>query len=299
MGDKHGLEVLLVEDDEIHKKFEVDILERIYGDGLDVTWARTAAEARRELISRRFDVCLMDYILEGADAGDILFDIDPFENPTPVIVVSAFDDIGFDKKVLARGAEDYLIKGRFLDSDLERAIHYAMSRRQRFEALKMMAVYDAVTGLPNRFLFEDRLQKAVEMSGRGNTKIGIGAVDLDDFKVVNDSYGHLAGDHVLRTVAGRIEGLIRSCDTVSRAGGDEFLIIAVDVGDQDDTMHIAEKVIAAVAAPIDYEGRSIKISCSAGVAVFPDDSGDIKDILRQADQAMYRAKGQGGNRASW
>lgn len=160
--------------------------------------------------------------------------------------------------------------------------------------MEYMASHDTLTGLPNRQLFHDRLAHAIERSERGTGKLAIMFLDLDNFKIVNDTLGHHHGDLLLKEVAARVKKLLRKKDTLARLGGDEFTIVIEDTW----TIAVdttAQRVIEALSQPIDLAGREVFVSGSIGISVYPDDGKNISDLLKKADTAMYRAKEQGKN----
>ncbi len=158
-----------------------------------------------------------------------------------------------------------------------------------------LANYDVLTGLPNRTLFKDRLQHAMEQSKRRGQRIGLLFVDLDHFKAVNDDLGHHAGDELLRQAAARIRQCVRSSDTPARLSGDEFAVIIEDQVDDTGTSHIAQQLRDALALPFQLDGHQAQVTASIGITFFPDDADDLDSLLRQADAAMYLAKQEGRN----
>jgi diguanylate cyclase (GGDEF)-like protein len=170
------------------------------------------------------------------------------------------------------------------------------------DELHRRAFTDPLTGLPNRLLFEDRLAHALSrheraeesISQRKAERIGVLFIDLDGFKPVNDIFGHAAGDAVLKAVAGRLQQLARSSDTVARVGGDEFLLLVEDAGSVADCMTLGGRVAQALGQPVEVAGRSVQIGCSIGVVVYPD-QGERNKLVANADAAMYVAKRNGGN----
>lgn len=173
---------------------------------------------------------------------------------------------------------------------------FDISRRRRAEEeLRHLAYYDAVTGLPNRTLLEDRLSKAMAAARRRKEKLALLFLDLDHFKVINDSLGHATGDRVLNEVATRLKKWSRDQDTVARLGGDEFVIVVNGVKEIGDVAVAARRVLDAMTAEARIEGRSLSIGCSLGISIFPDHGTDAVALLKNADAAMYSAKENGRN----
>ena len=169
-------------------------------------------------------------------------------------------------------------------------------RQQQEEAVWRQANFDALTGLANRSLFRDRLERALVQARRNQTRAGLIFIDLDAFKSVNDTLGHDAGDAMLVEVARRLQGCVREHDTVARLGGDEFTIVVHDVTDADDLRAVGDKAIGVLRDPFTLAGTQRHVTGSAGITVFPDDGQDVQSLLRNADIAMYKSKQTGANR---
>lgn len=159
------------------------------------------------------------------------------------------------------------------------------------QAMWHQANYDQLTDIPNRSLFMDRIQTAIKQAKRMRSRIALMYLDLDGFKLVNDIYGHYAGDEVLRTVATRVQGLLRETDTLARQGGDEFIVLISNIDAATDIQPIAEKMVEKVNQIIHYENKQLHVGVSIGVAIFPDHADNLTKLIKAADQAMYRAKG--------
>lgn len=170
-----------------------------------------------------------------------------------------------------------------------------VQRKQAADRLRYLAQYDAMTGLPNRMLFDDRLMIALARASREGRMLALLYIDLDDFKPINDRFGHAAGDLLLQELARRILGCVRQSDTVSRIGGDEFIVLADGLPQADDALRIAEQIRAAIHQPFDLPRERVQVSASIGVAVCPAHAGDANQLVRHADVAMYAAKRRGGN----
>ena len=158
-----------------------------------------------------------------------------------------------------------------------------------------LANHDSLTGLPNRALCKDRLQQSIAQARRANASVGLLFIDLDRFKEVNDTLGHAIGDQLLMDFSWRLVHAIRDGDTAARLGGDEFVVIAPGLVRESDIRVVADKIIQSLAEPFVIEGRDLYVGASVGVAVYPTHGDNADDLLRQADTAMYAAKGDGGN----
>lgn len=175
--------------------------------------------------------------------------------------------------------------------------------KEREQAAHILAQHDALTGLPNRRLLHDRLTQALGRAARSGRLVAVLAIDLDEFKPVNDTHGHKVGDEVLRIVAGRLTHCLRGTDTVARVGGDEFIAVIDGLADSAYATAVAGKIIDAVGESIPLavtaEGQlaGIRVGCSIGISLFPDDATELDALIRLADAAMYRAKQAGRGRA--
>jgi len=169
-------------------------------------------------------------------------------------------------------------------------------RKRAEERIYHMAHHDTLTGLPNRSLICDRLEQSIAHAERNNESVLVAFIDLDSFKLVNDTLGHNAGDELLKEVAGRMVGCVRREDTVARFGGDEFVLVLPHVNGNPQVMApLLNKILESVVQPVMLEGQKMQVSCSIGVAVYPRDGRDAATLMMHADAAMYRAKDSGKN----
>ncbi|MBI2241019.1 MAG: diguanylate cyclase [Magnetospirillum gryphiswaldense] len=168
-------------------------------------------------------------------------------------------------------------------------------RKEAEDRIRRLAHHDTLTGLPNRNLLNDRMNHALARVKRHGGHLAVLYVDLDKFKPINDSLGHEAGDWVLRDVADRLLGCVRSSDTVSRVGGDEFVVVVEEIGRPTEAALVAKKIIDALEQPIDFQGHPCQVGASIGVALFPQDGNTIEEVSKAADLAMYRVKHSGRN----
>ncbi|MGA9597720.1 MAG: EAL domain-containing protein [Acidimicrobiia bacterium] len=177
----------------------------------------------------------------------------------------------------------------------QRAAEHESARAQDQQKLSYLARYDPLTGLINRFLFGDRLESAIARARRDETLVALMFLDLDDFKAVNDHYGHGTGDALLKQVAKRIVGSVRETDSVGRIGGDEFTVILESGNRLEDAGQVATKILDAVSEPYVIGTRELRVTASIGIAMYPLDGEDSQALLRDADIAMYSAKAAGAN----
>jgi len=176
------------------------------------------------------------------------------------------------------------------------AVHAPITELKTAEnAAYQLAYFDSLTGLPNRLMLNDRLRHALDWAQREGKCLAVMFLDLDHFKVINDSLGHTAGDELLRAVGRRLTGCIRKTDTVARIGGDEFIILLPSLARLDDVSKLAEKIIHSLTRPFRIRGQDIYTSTSIGISIFPDDSNAAETLIRNADLAMYQAKEHGRN----
>ncbi|MEW6645945.1 MAG: EAL domain-containing protein [Pseudomonadota bacterium] len=185
--------------------------------------------------------------------------------------------------------------------DLGKITHYVgvfsdiTTLKRTEQRLEQMAYYDSLTNLPNRTLFTERLQQALIKRKREPSPLGVMFIDLDRFKTINDTLGHEAGDQLLQYVAKQLQDCLREQDTVARLGGDEFIVLLEKPGDERHVVHIAERMLKALAIPFQFGGQEVFSGASIGIAMFPDDGIDFETLLKNADTAMYRAKNTGRN----
>jgi len=167
----------------------------------------------------------------------------------------------------------------------------------RAKALRMshLACHDFLTDLPNPILLRDRIAQAIALAHRHDKQLAVLFIDLDGFKPVNDLLGHAVGDELIRSIALRLKAVVRESDTVSRHGGDEFVVLLSEIEHAEHAALSVDKIIAAVAAPHEVFGRPLRVTASVGVAVYPTDGASTEALLKSADAAMYQVKDTGGN----
>ena len=267
-----------------------------------LTHEERLSAAIERLAADSFDVVLLDLSLPDSHGLDTLRRAHAATPSTPIVVLTGYDDETQAVRAVVEGAQDYLVKGNVDSNLLVRSMRYAVERQRMVAELEEarlkehhVATHDILTDLPNRQLFQDRLGRALAEADRRGEKVAVLFLDLDRFKLTNDTLGHAIGDRLLRSVGRRLVGCIRGGDTAARLGGDEFTIILTGVKDVGDVNRVAEKVLTALRAPFRLGGQELLITTSIGVSLFPDDGRDTDTLLKHADVAMYRAKAGGRN----
>jgi diguanylate cyclase (GGDEF)-like protein len=268
--------------------------------GADVITATSGEEALRQLLHEPdIAAILMDIGLPGMDGLETAAAIRRRQKTryVPIIFVTGQDAPELSLEAYSAGAVDFIVKPFdpvVLRSKLSVFIDLHRLRKHT-AALTHRALHDALTGLPNRELFCDRLEQALARARRRTVPMAVLFVDLDGFKQVNDAHGHKAGDDVLVEAGRRLRALVRTGDTVSRYGGDEFTILAEDVGDANAARELGERVAEDLARP--YAG-GLELAASVGVAFTANPAATTPDgLIRRADHAMYRSKRPGARRA--
>lgn len=198
-------------------------------------------------------------------------------------------------RIAERTRELNRVNDRLREEAREREQLMAQLQAQE-QQMRHMAQHDPLTGLPNRLSMQQRLSLAMEFAKRNRKKLAVMMVDLDDFKRLNDTRGHLYGDHALAQIAGRLRTSVRGSDTVARYGGDEFVVLAGELDRAEDVGGIAEKIADMVSLPLSVDGATERISCSIGISIFPDHAEDAEGLIERADKAMYAAKTAKGRR---
>jgi two-component system, cell cycle response regulator len=289
------IKVLLIEDNDVDAQLTQDLLSEWSTEEFQVARATTLAEGLSLLSRERFDAMLLDLSLPDAFGLSTVREVHAASPTIPVVVLSGVSDQNLALQAVRQGAQDYLVKGQGHPELLARAIRYAIERKRFEEHLTYLAQYDHLTGLVNRTLFRDRLVQATARSKRMQQMIGLMLLDLDRFKLVNDTFGHDIGDELLKAVSERLKTCVREVDTVARMGGDEFTIILEGVSSEQNILVVAKRITESIATPFELKGHCISIGISIGITIYPQDDHPVDELLKHADTAMYQAKQHGGS----
>lgn len=292
--ERQALPRILVADDDRAMRFA--LLNVLQKDGYQIEQATNGIQAVSLCERHMPDLVLMDARMPRMDGFTACSRIrelaDGFD--IPVLIITALDDEHSIERAFSAGATDYIPK----------PVHFAVLRQRVARMLEAsraqqhvtrLAYQDSLTGLPNRTLFRERLDTTLSRS-QSTTPEQMHAVlflDLDRFKLANDTMGHEVGDLLLKTAAIRIQECLRSSDMVSRFGGDEFTILLEDIGSAETAANLAERICKAIAKPFSFVGREFYLSSSVGIALYPSDGRDGETLVKHADMAMFRAKERG------
>jgi diguanylate cyclase len=297
------MKLLLIDDNELDRQAIVRTFKKAEWN-IQITQASSANNGLAEFESDDFDAVLLDYRLPDMDGLDTLRMLvrNPDHHAAIIILTGAMEDDLLEQQCIEAGAQDVLFKSEISHKHLTRAIVHARTRhlleRELYEShqrLRMLAENDSLTGLANRYYFDESLRTAIPRANRLNDKLALLFLDLDNFKIINDSMGHDAGDQLLKEVAKRLMNVVRSGDIVCRLGGDEFAILAHNFESQERIIQLAERILEDLRRPIFIVNNEQYISASIGVATYPDAGNNAGDMLKAADLAMYRAKRDGKN----
>lgn len=284
--------VLLVDDDRQQFLLIGYLLSEAHHEDYRLIWCQDLEKGLNHIEHHQCDVVLLDYHW-GINCKDFIQRSYALNSKIPIVVMTDDMELEVDQKAISEGASDYLVKDTINAEVLERTLRYSMERKKIEYHLNYLAHYDYLTGLPNRVLFLDRLNQTIQLSQRSNQQFTLMFIDLNDFKIVNDHYGHEMGDRLLKAFANRLTENVRSSDTVARIGGDEFTVLLNHMGSTAKIISLAQKLIESVEAPFMIADQKLLVGCSIGIAVYPDGGDSVASIQRNADMAMYQAKQTG------
>jgi diguanylate cyclase (GGDEF)-like protein len=327
------IKILLIEDNPGDARLIKHMLEQAQGLVFELAWIDNLTAGIAHLQTEPTDVLLLDLGLPESTGLETLQSVLARTPIVPTLVIlSGLSDENIAVQAVQSGAQDYLVKGQVDTSLLVRSIRYAMERSQARQALRQahdelehrvvertaelantvdalhaeiterkqaqeqihyMANYDALTGLPNRELLQDRIRQAIAVAHRNRKQVAVLFIDLDYFKHINDSLGHKIGDCLLQMVAARLQECLREGDSVTRPGGDEYVLCLPSLTGVGEAALVAQKALDAFGQTFLVGGNELHASASIGISLYPDDGADVETLMRAADTAMNHAKERG------
>src|SRR5262245_19714040 len=287
-----SLRILLVEDDSAQAAFTQAMLQAASAACVRLDHTTSVRGAIDRLSGQSYDVALLDLGLPDAQELEALSSLVGAAPDLPLVILTGTENETLALQAVKSGAQDYLVKGQTTPEIVVRAIRYAIERKQSELHIRHLAYYDPLTQLPNRRLLIEHLGHALKRAARADTIVGVFFIDVDNFKQINDAFGHATGDAFLTDLAGRLSRALRSSDTLGRLSGDEFVAI-VEAGEATELGRVAHALQRSVKAPFTTPHGELFATLSVGVSSFPADGEEVGELLRNADHAMYRAKSQG------
>lgn len=292
------LRLLLVED----SPADVRLMQEAFKDTgvagqLELRVARSLSEAETAVATDTYDCVLLDLGLPDVSGVSNVQRIRAANRSPAIVITTGLDSEEAALQSLQGGAQDYVVKGRYTGDGLLRTIRRAIERhrvmreldRSREEQYRL-ATRDALTGLPNRLLFEETARRALLLAEREGSRLAIGYLDLNGFKQVNDAHGHAAGDAVLLRVAQVLRLAIRATDAVARVGGDEFVLLLTPIQNDKVVAALGERLREKIQAIREIEGQPVSISASIGFAFYPEYARTLEMLMIFADKAMFESK---------
>ena len=290
----HDEERILIADDD--RSMRVALQNVLVADGYEIEAVADGVDAVSRCEKKMPDLILLDALMPNLNGFEACKKIRMLRGSShiPILIITALDDERSIERAFDSGATDYIPK----------PIHFAVMRQRISRLLKAsraevhvreLAYNDSLTGLPNRTMFIDHLQKLLKKVRRRSEMLAIMFLDLDRFKYVNDTLGHNVGDMLLKSVADRIVSCVRSADIVARLGGDEFTLALDGIEDRNVVSNIADKICRKLGEPYSFAGREIYVTASIGISMHPQDGDDVAGLMKRADTAMFRAKERGGS----
>jgi len=297
------MRLLLVDDDELDRMAVIRVLQspKLVKD---IVQANTAVRALKLYDENHFDVVLLDYRLPDMECLDVLNQLTQHaEKHAAVVILTGMEDNEvIERNCIFAGAQDFLLKKELSERHLTKALVHAQARHalnskliDTHKRLKYLAENDPMTGLSNRYYFEEHLRGAIQRAHRLNFQLGLIYLDIDNFKLINDSSGHDSGDQLLQQIAQRLLTVVRDGDVVCRLGGDEFAIVVHDLDTETSVGALAQRVLESVREPITIHNTEHFVTCSIGIATYPKCALNAEDMQKHADLAMYQVKREGRN----
>ncbi len=291
------MKLLVVDDDDVDRE-KIRRMLKLVEFPASIKETSNVTDSLTVLEDDSYDCIIIDYRLGSEDGLALLNQIRNRQAKNcAVIMITGLGDEEVAAEAMRLGASDYLVKSNLKPAQLLNAIITATNKAKHNQEINDLAHYDSLTGLVSRALLLDRLRQTIKQIDRQKTLAALAFIDLDDFKPVNDNYGHESGDFVLIEIAKKLNISLRNSDTIARIGGDEFVLLLTDVADAKECEELLKRILLILGVPIQLPNQCfVKISASIGVSMINDAKLDADTVLRRADQTMYQAKNSGRNK---
>ncbi len=301
------MNILIVDDDFVDRESIKRSLLNL-GEKTFVTEAESVDRALVFCQSIQFDVILLDYRMPPRDGVELLLELqkDNLVKNNVILMMSNSEDDEIAIRCIEAGAHDFLLKKDITETRLRRAILQAGKRfelekelRKSFKQVKKLAERDPLTDLANRYLFEESFKIALANNKRNESYLSLMVFDIDDFKLINDNFGHLTGDQLLVKLSNRISSCLRGNELFARLGGDEFAIVLINQDEIHNSTSVAKRISNVLQLPFTIDSHEIRVTISVGIAIAADNLSSPEELLKQADIAMYRSKRRGRGKISF
>ncbi|WP_419905489.1 EAL domain-containing protein [Kiloniella sp.] len=292
------MRVLVLDDDKVDFLYTERLLSTAFSkDDVVVSWVSdpTNTEILDEIDD--YNVCFVDQYMGPYRGIELIQKFTEVGCLTPMILLTREDNQALDEMACQSGASDYLLKDELTPALLNRSVRFSIAQKTQEKKLTKSAFTDGLTGLANRTKFDPALEMALLTTERANTFLALFLIDLDDFKNINDIYGHPAGDKLLKEISSRLKGSVRKSDIVARLGGDEFGVVLNGYRSEADILTLKEKITKVFDKPIKFGAHTFQCKGSVGIAVMPpeEENRSANELIRAADGALYKAKESGKN----
>ncbi|MBA6296291.1 bifunctional diguanylate cyclase/phosphodiesterase [Colwellia sp. MB02u-9] len=297
------MNILIVDDDVVDREHLIRTLNKANSD-CHIVETESVDEGLAAFKAEKFDVVLLDYRMPKRDGIELLLELRSalVDQSVAIIMLSNSEESDLALECIKNGAQDFLLKSEVTSSRLQRAILQSQTRFElekklykSYQEARELAEHDSLTGLANRYVFEEALRLNITQQPRDDAKLALILFDLDNFKFINDSHGHDIGDLLLKQVSNRVYKCLRENELFARVGGDEFAIILSHLKSVDNATRVTQRILNCFDEAFNILGIEIKMGASIGIAIFPDNSISATELLKYADIAMYRAKKLGRN----
>jgi len=273
----------------------IDIEKSLLDSQYDYRLEQIRTITSNDLKVRDFEVLFICQSYSQQDPIELLQEVILLNLTKPIVFITDQEDEQVEKLVIDIGADDCIAKTEITTKLLSRTIHHVLERKKSSQAVSHLTTHDRLTGLANRYLLHEHLEHAIKMAKRSKGQFAILFIDLDKFKLVNDSLGHNVGDTLLIQTAERLKACVRETDIIARLGNDEFAILMLNINASRDAALVAEKIQNSIDTAFNIEGSELFVTTSIGIAIYPECGDKPETLLKNADVALYKAKDIGRN----